>query len=159
MSAQPTHTKPGGGRAFFAATGVFAAGFLAFYLFQFRAHKKDNQTCELSECVQTELTAILPTTGIVRHGQQPGNDGAPKADGQRYVANWKEREVKTGSFPLPGNDDHRGSEGLLASVMSFVAGKGLNPDPRVPEEILNKTQPTPQRVNAAGTHHYTKRLP
>lgn len=35
-------------------------------------------------------------------------------------------------------------------------GKGLDPDPHVPEHPQNKQQPTPQRVNAAGTHHYTK---
>lgn len=94
-------------------------------------------------------------------------------DGPRYVANFTERTVKAGSVPLPGNDDHRGSVGILPSVMSYVAvspfcnnqkdhrltakqGKGIHPDQRVPEKPLNMTQPTPQRVNAAGTHHYTK---
>ncbi|KAI0767892.1 hypothetical protein BC629DRAFT_1442487 [Irpex lacteus] len=140
--ARPEQMAAGGAaRALFAVSGFFATGLLAFYFYQFRAHKNDNQTW------------------IVRHGQQPGNDGAPQMDGPRYVANFTERTVKAGSLPLPGNDDHRGSVGILPSVMSYVAGKGIHPDQRVPEKPLNMTQPTPQRVNAAGTHHYTKRLP
>lgn len=96
--------------------------------------------------------------------------------GPRIVANVDtERPPKPSQLPLPGNDDHRGSEGILARAMSYVAvsfytcvrlvvaidhsqkqGKGINPDPHVPEKPLNKQQPAPQRINAAGTHHYTK---
>ena len=146
-------------------------------MFQFRAHKNDNQTCEYFTLFSYGASLVDNEAGIVRHGQQPGNDGAPKLDGPFYTANWTERTVKPGSVPLPGNDDNRGSVGLLPSIMSYVAvsiyslsalrsqeltfqctkqGKGMNPDTRVPEKPLNMTQPTPQRVNAAGTHHYTK---
>ncbi|KAI0087337.1 hypothetical protein BDY19DRAFT_907522 [Irpex rosettiformis] len=137
--ARPERVSVGGAaRTLFVASGFFATSLLAFYLYQFRAHKNDNQTW------------------IVRHGQQPGNEGAPPMNGPYYTAKWTPQEVKPGSVPLPGNEDHRGSVGLLPYVMSFIAGKGINPDPRVPEHPLNKTQPAPQRLNAAGTHFYTK---
>lgn len=60
--------------------------------------------------------------GITRHGQQPGINGAPAMTGPRIVANVDtDGPVKPSFLPLPGNDDNRGSEGVLARTMSYVA--------------------------------------
>lgn len=59
-------------------------------------------------------------------------------------------------IPLPGNDDNRGSEGVVGRVMSVVAGRGFFPDGKAPEHPTNIQVPPMQRTNAAHTHFYTK---
>ncbi len=55
--SQPTR------QALFAASGFFATGLLAFYFYQFRAHKNDNQTCEC--CLV--LTSTMPGSSSQLH--------------------------------------------------------------------------------------------
>lgn len=120
-------------------TGIFASSLALFFYAQHFIHRRDNQPW------------------IARHGQQPGNVNVTVRTDQPKVVTASIR-AEPAMIPLPDNDDNRGSEGFLPRVMSFIAGKGLNPDPHVPEKPLNMTQPTQQRVNQAGTHNYTKRL-
>lgn len=59
------------------------------------------------------------------------------------------------SIPLPDNDNNAGSNTLRSAFTSAVAGRGVNPDPSVPETPQNPQVPVPQRKNEQGTT-YTK---
>ncbi|PSR70589.1 hypothetical protein PHLCEN_2v13527 [Hermanssonia centrifuga] len=120
--------------------GIVAGGLALFYYAQYGFHKRDDQTW------------------IVRHGQQPGNEAGAPMPGSRLLSSPQKSEPGPGkpkSLPLPGNTDNRGSEGAQGSLMSFVAGKGTNPDPSVPENPQNMQEPAAQRRNDSGSQ-YTK---
>lgn len=119
-------------------TAFFAGVLGTFYYSRFAAHRKDDQTW------------------IARHGQQRQDllHSGPRlvgtGDGSVEESNAGKPQV-----PLPGNDDNRGSEDLTGSIMSAVAGRGTNPNGKVPKDPKNVQEPAPQRRNDDGSH-YTK---
>lgn len=154
---------------------AFFAGVLgSFYYSRFWAHSKDDQTCAYT-FLYARIVALTLCTGIIRHGQQPGN---PKhtSNGTRLVltSNYVEPPRGPAHIPLPNNDDNRGSEGTVGRVMTFIAvsrvyleagmcschescqGRGLHPDGKQPEHPTNIQVPPQQRTNAAHSHFYTK---
>jgi hypothetical protein len=134
----------------------FASVVGSFYYSRFWAHRSDNQTCE-DTCHHLEVYTYLYAPGILRHGQQPGNPVYPPS-GVRLVLtnNLVGSPSLAAQIPLPGNDDNRGSEGIVGRVMSVVAGRGLYPNGRAPENPGNIQVPPQQRTNEAHTHFYTK---
>ncbi|EKM58048.1 uncharacterized protein PHACADRAFT_88807 [Phanerochaete carnosa HHB-10118-sp] len=143
MSTGPratTHKTGGSFTTMLLGTAFFVGVFGTFYYSRFAAHRKDDQTW------------------IARRAQQhPGH----MHNGSRIVST-NDGEVESSDdggrrIPLPGNDDNRGSEGAKAGLMSAAAGRGANPDGKVPKEPGNIPQPAPQRRNEDGSQ-YTKVL-
>ncbi|GJE96556.1 hypothetical protein PsYK624_127530 [Phanerochaete sordida] len=140
MATGPAPTPKTGGTLVTMALGTafFVGALGTFYYAQFAAHRRDDQTW------------------IHRHGDQVG-DHSPDAPrlvttGRGGVEPTRESAPRV---PLPGNNDNRGSEGVVGGVMSAVAGRGVDPDGKVPEKPNNIQQPAPQRRNEDGSH-YTK---
>ena len=106
----------------------------------------------------SNLLADSATAGIVRHGQQPGNAFRASTGPRLVLMNSfvEPTNLAEAHVPLRGNDDNRGSEGIVGRIMSFVAHRGLFPDGKVPEHPENIQVPPQQRINASHTHFYTK---
>lgn len=99
--------------------GVVAAGLATFYFAQFRAHKNDNQTCMLTQSCRDADTRYSHATGIFRHGHQPGRVSIMQNESGVVISSQDlEPHTTPGSIPLRDNADNRGSEGLLATMMS-----------------------------------------
>ncbi|KAF7795668.1 hypothetical protein EIP86_006833 [Pleurotus ostreatoroseus] len=137
-AGQPTPKVGGSPRTMLIGIGTIVAGFAAFSYAQVRLHKNDNPTW------------------IIRHGQQPGNNNPNVPQHGPRIVGLVDAEPRShpSSVPLPGDGDkHAGGFGL--TTMSAALGKGIHPDPFVPENPGNIQQPAPQRRNSSGTH-YTK---
>lgn len=100
-------------------TGILASSLALFYYAQHFIHKRDNQSCT-SAPERLHHGILMVTTGIARHGQQPGNVNVTVRTDQPKVVTASIR-AEPAMIPLPDNDDNRGSEGFLPRVMSFIA--------------------------------------
>lgn len=106
-------------------TGIFASSLALFFYAQHFIHRRDNQPCTLTP-KRFDRDLLTVSTGIARHGQQPGNVNVTVRTDQPKVVTASIR-AEPAMIPLPDNDDNRGSEGFLPRVMSFIAVRAAIP--------------------------------
>jgi len=143
---QAVHSPKAGGHPRLMFVGAAAvAGSMLVFLYTQKTLNRNRDDIELNHKSRPNWQH--------RHGQQrPDMQGGPKvANLYPYV----EPSKSAPQIPLPTSNDSR-SEDIASRIMSFIAGKGIFPDPTVPQNIPRERQvPIPQRKHENGTV-YTK---
>ncbi|KAI0074455.1 hypothetical protein K474DRAFT_1665365 [Panus rudis PR-1116 ss-1] len=118
-------------------TGIVAAGLLGFFYVQRWLHTSPNPN-------QTP-------TWQNRMGEQPMKPMGPAISNSSSNV---EPRSNPAQLPLPDNNDNSGSNTYRSTFLSVMAGKGFNPDTKVPEKGQDAPH-GPQRQTERGAT-YTK---